>query len=274
MGPGLTLALYAAGIALGALAGASIPVARPQTRRRTELFLSFSAGVMLGAAFFHMLPEAVHLGGLSSLGFVLVGFLFLFLLERYVLVHWCEEPEEAGCEVHGFHPHVHPAEASAIAAPAAAHGIHGTIGLAAFIGLSIHTVSDGFALGAALDAGVGTSVFLAIFAHKIPSSFSLAAILLHERWSRRRTLLLCFAFSLAVPLGAALYFGASGYLDRATFAPRALAFSAGSFLHLAVADLIPDLHRNRTARLPLSLALIAGIGVMLALSWALPDHGH
>ena len=261
------LSLYAVGIAAGALAGAAIPLLRPQTRQRTELFLSLSAGVMLGAAFFHMLPEAVHLGGLGALPWVLAGFLFLFLLERYVLVHWCEEPEEAGCEVHGFHPHGDET------APHA-HGIHGTIGLAAFVGLSIHTLTDGFALGASIDAGVGASVFLAILFHKIPSSFSLAAILLHERWTRGRTLLLSGLFALVVPLGALLFSLGGELLSHEAFAPSALAFSAGSFLHLAAADLIPDLHKSRGKRLQLSLALVAGIALMLLLARVLPEHAH
>src|SRR5512133_876512 len=63
--------------------------------QRSDALLSFSAGVMLGAAFFHMLPEAAEGAGLSAIPFVLVGFLFLFLLERFVLIHVCAEPAAA-----------------------------------------------------------------------------------------------------------------------------------------------------------------------------------
>jgi zinc and cadmium transporter len=78
------LSLYTGAILLGALAGGALPFFA--SVRRSDLLLSFSAGVMLGAAFFHMLPEAVEGGGGAAVPFVLVGFLFLYLLERFVLV--------------------------------------------------------------------------------------------------------------------------------------------------------------------------------------------
>ena len=269
MNASLTLALYVAGITGGALVGAAIPVVFPAIRSRSGLLLSFSAGVMLGAAFFHMLPEALHEGGLPSLSWALGGFLFLFLLERYVLVHWCKE-EEAGCEVHGLQP------------PAAGHAhghTHdhaptGTVGVAASIGMSLHTIADGFALGTAIEIGVGTSVFLAILFHKMPSSFSLAAILLHERYAVRRAVLMSGLFTLMLPLGAALYFVLANRFDHERFGAAALAFSAGTFLHLSVADLIPDLHRRKSERFVLSLALLAGVAVMYALSVFGPEHAH
>jgi len=264
----LTLALYVVGITGGALAGAAIPVVFPAVRSRTGLLLSFSAGVMLGAAFFHMLPEALHEGGLRSLTWTLGGFLFLFLLERYVLVHWCKE-ESQGCEVHGLHPHADDEPPHAHD-----HAPHGTVGFAAFVGMSLHTLADGFALGTAIEIGVGTSVFLAILFHKLPSSFSLAAILLHERYAARRALAMAVLFALMLPVGSLLYFVLADHLDHERFGAAALAFSAGTFLHLSVADLIPDLHRRKAERLALSAALLAGVAAMWALSVFGPAHGH
>jgi zinc and cadmium transporter len=133
---------------------------------------------------------------------------------------------------------------------------------------------DGPPPPAALDAGVGTSVFLAILFHKVPSSFSLAAILLHERYTRRSALLLSTLFPLAIPLGAGLYFVLADFWAHESFGPPSLAFSAGSFLHLATADLLPDLHRQKAKRLPLSAALLLGVAVMWALSVFGPVHGH
>lgn len=263
-----TLALYVLGITGGALFGAAIPVVFPAIRSRTGLLLSFSAGVMLGAAFFHMLPEALHEGGLPALSWTLGGFLFLFLLERYVLVHWCKE-ESQGCEVHGLHPHEPHEDVHAHD-----HAPHGTVGFAAFVGMSLHTLADGFALGTAIQIGVGTSVFLAILFHKLPSSFSLAAILLHERYAARRALAMSALFTLMVPLGALLYFVLAGSFDHERFGAAALAFSAGTFLHLSVADLIPDLHRRKSERLVLSVALLAGVAAMWALSAFGPAHVH
>ena len=252
MNPAAALLLYTVLIAAAALASAAFPVLLPRLQARAHFLLSFAAGVMLGAAFFHMLPEAVDEGGIEALPWVLIGFVFLFSMERYVLIHWCKEDE--ACEVHGGRHH-HPPRA---------------MGLAALVGLSIHTLVDGFALGASVAGGVGTSVFLAILFHKVPNSFSLASILVYERYARRTVAAYVGLFVLMLPLGALLYFLLSGALDHGAFGARALAFSAGTFLHLAVSDLIPDLHRHRDDRLGLSLTLVAGIALM----WAVGRLAH
>jgi len=191
--------------------------------------------------------------------FVLVGFLFLFLVERFVLVHVCAEPGPVpGDPGHGNpgHDHAHAATGCQV---------H-TLGLAAFVGLSLHTLIDGFALGAAShEAGLGFLVFLAILAHKIPSSFSLSAILAAEGWSRTRALLMNAAFALMVPAGAALYLLLRSLVQVSSFTSYALAASAGTFLHLALSDILPDLHRRGVSRLRLSAALLTGVAVMWAL---------
>jgi zinc and cadmium transporter len=258
------LAGYAGAILVGALAGGALPLLGRM--RRSDAMLSFSAGVMLGAAFLHMLPEAVEGAGLSALPFVLVGFLFLFLLERFVLVHVCAEPgprPEAMAHPHGTPGHVHH--------DATGCDVH-TLGLAAFVGLSLHTLVDGFALGAASsDAALGFLVFLAILAHKIPSSFSLSAILRAEGYSRRRALAMNAIFALMVPLGAAVYLAVRGVVTAPAFTSFALAASAGTFLHLAFSDILPDLHRRGGSKLKLSASLLAGIAAMWALR--LVNHG-
>jgi zinc and cadmium transporter len=251
------LAAYAAAILVGSLAGGALPLLGGV--RRSDALLSFSAGVMLGAGFLHMLPEAVEGAGYRAVPFALVGFLFLFLLERFVLVHVCAEPGPvAGDPGHGRpgHDHLHGATGCQV---------H-TLGLAAFLGLSLHTLIDGFALGAAShDGGIGFFVFLAILAHKIPSSFSLSTILAAEGWSRRRALLLNAAFALMVPLGALLYVALRGAVRAESFTAAALAASAGTFLHLALSDILPDLHRRGGSRLRLSAALLGGVAVMWGL---------
>jgi zinc and cadmium transporter len=253
-----SLALYTGAILAGALAGGALPLVGRVSR--SDVLLSFSAGVMLGAAFFHMLPEAVEGAGARAAPFVLVGFLVLFLLERFVLVHACAEPGPA--------PHVdtpdHPA-------PPHVHGdgtgceVH-TMGLAAFLGLSLHTVVDGFALGAASGKqSLGLLVFLAILAHKIPNAFSLSAILRHEGYSRRKALAMNAVFALMVPLGAGLYLVVRDLVHVEAFTSYALAASAGTFLHLAFSDILPELHRRKVARFPFGLALVAGLAAMWAL---------
>ncbi|ABC83558.1 ZIP family metal transporter [Anaeromyxobacter dehalogenans] len=284
-----SLALYTVAILVGALTGGSLPLLGRVGR--SDIGLSFSAGVMLGAAFFHMLPEAVEESGAGILPFVLVGFLLLFLLERFVLVHVCAEPGPnarlsqaaplpAGIEAghghdHHHHGHAHVATGGALALEDDGTGcaVHTTLGLAAFLGMSAHTLVDGFALGAASgQAELGLLVFLAILAHKIPNSFSLSAILRAEGYSRGRALAMNAVFALMVPVGAGIYLVLRELVRVETFTAAALAASAGTFLHLSLSDILPDLHRRGGSKWVLSGALLAGLAVM----WGLRalNHAH
>jgi zinc and cadmium transporter len=267
----LTLAAYSGAILTGSLAGGALPLLGRRTRN--DALLSFSAGVMLGAAFFHMLPEAVHLGGPDVIPWAVAGFLFLFLLERFVLVHVCAEPGPSerllghpappphGLREHAGHDHAHEATGC---------DVH-TLGLAAFVGLSLHTLVDGFALGAAQsDPALGLLVFVAILAHKIPSSVSLTAILRAEGYGRRQALLMNASFALMVPAGAAIFLVVNRMVAASSFTAVALAASAGSFLQLSLSDILPDLHRRGGDRWKISLALLAGLAAM----WALRSLGH
>jgi len=265
-----SLLLFSLAILAGAVAGGLLPLVGPM--RRSDLLLSFSGGVMLGAAFLHMLPEAVEQGGAAALPWAVAGFLALYLLERMVLVHICAEPGMnqalATATVHQPHAH-HPGHVHGDEAGCEVH----TLGLAAWIGMSIHTMVDGFALGAANhQEGLGLLVFIAILAHKIPSSFSLSAILRSEGYPRGRALLMNAFFALMVPLGAGVYLllGRLGDLQR--FTAGALAFSGGTFLHLSLSDILPDLHRRVSSRWRATLALLAGLALMWALRFI--RHAH
>jgi zinc and cadmium transporter len=264
------LTAYTGAILLGALAGGALPLFA--SVRRSDLLLSFSAGVMLGAAFFHMLPEAVERGGTAVVPFVVVGFLLLYLLERFVLVHVCAEPgpnrrlSTAGAPL-PHHPderdHEHHGQADPDGTGCEVH----TLGIAAWLGLSAHTLVDGFALAAAsVTAELGLLVFLAILAHKVPNAFSLSTILLSEGYSRGRAVAMNAAFALMVPLGAGVYVVLRDAVHVERFTALALAASAGTFLHLSLSDILPDLHRRGATRWRLSAALVAGVAVMAALT--------
>lgn len=275
-----TLALYTLAILAGALVGGSLPLLG--RIGRSDLGLSFSAGVMLGAAFLHMLPEAVEEAGAKATPFVMVGFLLLYLLERFVLIHVCAEPgpnARLSASVEGAihvnpggaaHVHEHPHAGDLHLEDGTGCDVH-TMGLAAFVGMSLHTLVDGFALGAAsVDARLGLLVFLAILAHKIPNSFSLSAILRAEGYSRGRALAMNAAFALMVPVGAGLYVLLRQVARIESFTAYALAASAGTFLHLSLSDILPDLHRRGGSKWRLSGALLVGIAVM----WGLRTLHH
>src|SRR5690242_4976635 len=115
--------LYSGMIMLAGWLGALIPVYFHKSGSRyLRLFISFGAGVLLGAAFLHMIPDAVGTVG-KTMGFWLLGgFLFLFLLEMFTFSHPCEEDH---CDYH-------------------------KIGWVAFAGLSLHNLVNGVALGSSL----------------------------------------------------------------------------------------------------------------------------
>nr|QKW93894.1 zinc ABC transporter permease [Vitiosangium cumulatum] len=247
----VALSSYSLIILLGAVVGALV-VVFTQTPTKLVTFLAFAAGVMFGAAFFHMLPEAYHGGGFWAFALVPAGFVFLMVLERYVLTHACEEPPECQEHVHGH-----------------------ALGLTAFLGLSAHTLFDGVALGSAVKEGVGLMALLAITSHKIPSSLSLASILKAEGKSSARILGFSMLYGLMVPVGAVLYFAFDSVLRFESLASKALAFSAGTFLYVAVSDLLPHVNRhgkdNRGRNL---VALAVGLLLMLVLAQVTELPGH
>jgi zinc and cadmium transporter len=247
----VALSSYSFFILLGAVVGALAVVV---TRKPTWLvtFLAFAAGVMLGAAFFHMLPEAYHGGGWWTFALVPAGFVFLLVLERYLLTHACEEPPDCKEHLRGQ-----------------------ALGLTAFLGLSAHTLFDGVALGSAVKEGVGLMAFLAITSHKVPSSLSLASILKSEGRSTRRILGFSVLYGLMVPVGAGLYFAFDAVLRFESLSSRVMAFSAGTFLYIAVSDLLP--HVNRHGKDSPGRNLVAmglGLGLMLALARVVGHPGH
>ncbi|NTX00688.1 ZIP family metal transporter [Myxococcus sp. CA051A] len=253
-----TVALYSLIVVIGALLGAMVVL---WNQRPTQLvrFLAFAAGVMLGAAFFHMLPEAYEGGGWWAFALVPAGFVFLLVLERYLVAH-------AGEDLPGDHM------SGSGRSPAQAGQV---LGLTAFLGLSTHTLFDGIALGSAVEEGVGLMALLAIVAHKVPSALSLASILKTEGRSRSSILLLSVLYGLMVPAGALLYFAFDAVLRFESMAPKALAFSAGTFLYIAVSDLLPHVHRHGKDQPGRNvLALFVGLALMFGLARLMGHPAH
>lgn len=248
------LLLYSAGVVVVAIASGAVALLGRASAQRLELFLALSAGVVLGVVGLHMLPEALEAGPRVAIALV-AGFVFMLAVERFILPHAMHSPHAGD-----HHEHCDP-ELEREHARADASGI------GAFIGLAMHTLSDGIALGAAVGEGdAGLMVFIAIIAHKIPSAFALGSILVRGGFSTLVVVSASGALGLAVGAGALLFVVTSslGGLEPATVTPWALAFSAGSFLHVAVTDLLPDLHRQRSWRL--FLALLAGLVPVVLLS--------
>ena len=228
------LALAAGAVVVLTLVGGLLPLVREWKRGTVRMLLAFGIGVLLGASFLHMLPEAVEeLGGRVGVP-VLAGFLLIYVLERFMMIHACEEHE---CSFHH-------------------------LGMTAFVGITIHSLIDGFALGAGLGVPeVSVPVTAAILLHKLPAALSLSGILLHCEYPRRRIVLMMGLFAISTPVGATLAYGVVRELSSAALA-NAIAFSAGTFLAIATADLLPQIHSEATGRIRNLVALSAGILLM------------
>ncbi|MBK6806258.1 MAG: ZIP family metal transporter [Betaproteobacteria bacterium] len=222
--------------------------------------VSFAVGALLGAVFLEMLPHALEEGDAEHVMIVmLAGLLAFFLLEKLVLwrhSHGHEEHDDATDESehdHAMHAHGHGHD-------------QGRSGLMILIGNSVHNFCDGIVIAASYlaDPALGLAATLAIVAHAVPQQVGDFAVLLHSGYTRRR------AFALNVAAGCATLAGALGayfaLADMQQALPTVLAIAAASLLYVAVADLIPSLHRRpeplETAKQ--SLLIAAGIGVIAA----------
>jgi zinc and cadmium transporter len=243
---------------LSALA-ASVFLALGAPRRAAVLphLVSFATGALLGAALLGLVPHAldqIGSGGTHSIGLaLLLGILTFFLLEKFVLWRHCHDDP---CEMHS------PSHAARDAASAKL----------ILAGDAFHNVLDGVLVAAALmtDTRLGIVTAVAVFAHEIPQEVGDLAILLHGGLSRGRALALNLLTSLTSVVGGLLAYYALGAALH--LLPYALAFAASSFIYVAVADLIPGLHRRVDLRAGLEQVLFIGLGVLLV--WVTHQQMH
>jgi len=212
---------------------ASIFLLIPEPRRTLLLphMVSFAIGTLLGAAFLGLLPHALISKPLVEVHnitlTVLIGILTFFLLEKLVIWRHCHTAE---CEIHGAEDDIdHQHEAA------------GTLVL---VGDGVHNFVDGVLIAAAFltDIHLGIVTAVAVAAHEIPQELGDFAILLHSGYSRVRALFFNMLSSLATVVGALIAYYSLG--SAKTIVPYILAIAAASFIYIAVADLIPGLHKK------------------------------
>ena len=240
----LTLVGSLLGILLASVLGALPPMLGRWSDRQLHLFIAFGAGVFLGAVFFHLVPKAIanHPGNLTN-AMILLGFTVVLLVERVVLGRPQSSDEGLGQQRH----HV--------------------LGISAFVGLSLHSLTEGFALGTGVAAPQLAAVLvLAIMSHKAVAAFSLATVFRLSNIPRKQAVIMLGVFAGLTPLGALL----SALLVNAlslsqTAIPTALA--AGTFIYVATMDLLPEAFHTGQKRLITFAALSLGIFAMLAVDW-------
>ncbi len=203
--------------------------------------VSYAVGALLGVSLLAILPETLeHLPPARVFGTLLLGILLFFVLEKLVLWRHCHTHD---CEVHD-----------------------GSV-FPVLVGDAFHNFVDGAVIAAAVMTSVplGVSTAVAVAAHEIPQEVGDFAILLHAGYSRRRALLLNVLSAGASALGAVAAFIAFDIVPLTL--PYFLALAAASFPYVAMADLIPGLHRGRTdaSSMRQILLIAAGVGTMLVL---------
>jgi zinc and cadmium transporter len=224
-------------------------------------FVSFAVGALLGAVFLELLPDALERGKAPSVMLtVLIGLLAFFLLEKLVLwrhAHGHDEHSDLRDETehdHALHSDDH------------ARPDGGRSGLMILIGNSVHSFCDGIVIAAAFiaDPAIGIATTLAIVAHAVPQQVGDFAVLLHSGFARTK------AFAYNVTTGAMTLVGAlAAYLalaDMQQVLAYVLALAAASLLYVAVADLIPSLHRRSEPVETAKQMLWIGLGIAIIAS--------
>ena len=226
----------------GLLVASGILLVRASTRSALVPWLvSYAVGTLLGASMLAILPAAFdQLPAQHVLVTLLGGILLFFVLEKLVLWRHCHTHD---CEVHD-----------------------GTV-LPVLVGDAFHNFVDGAVIAAAVVTSVplGVSTAIAVAAHEIPQELGDFAILLHAGYSRGRALLLNVMSAGASAVGAIAAFAAFDYVPM--LLPYFLSLAASSFLYVAMADLIPGLHRGRTdaSSMRQIVLIAAGIATMVFL---------
>lgn len=274
-GPSLLL-LYGGGLFAASLLGSWLPRQMVMTHTRTQMVLSMVSGLMLGVALLHLIPHsfAAASGAIDVvMAWTLVGLIFMLLMLRLLHFHQHDFGEAADhCEIasvdahHHAHAHDH------------AHPPERTIGaLGLLLGLCVHTVVDGVALGAVVltDAVMpmaGAGVFMAILLHKPLDALSIETVMSTGGWSSAARGWAAVCFALLCPAAAlGFYLGVAPLLSSA-WLPAVLAFAAGAFICIALGDLLPEVQFHSHDSIRLTVLFLLGVGLAIAIGWFEPAH--
>ena len=258
------LALFATAVFVLVLAVGYLPFARRFAYQSVILhrMTSLAGGFLIAAALLIALPEGfeLYLHGESTFGdehsasivsgcAVLLGFLFMLILEGFGFGHDLHEEHHDYASNHG-HDHLNHPTGSA---------------KSLVVGLSLHSIMDGIAIGAAYALGelvLSMQLALVILMHKFPAAFSLSAYSLHERNNRRHSLMDLVLFALTTPLAIVLSSQILSSIDQSILGLMLL-FSAGSFIYVATVDVLPSIHIREKSRQTLWLVLCGSVLMVL-----------
>jgi zinc and cadmium transporter len=233
------------------------------------VLISYAVGALLGAVFIELLPHAFNRSDnlQATAATILGGLLLFFILEKLVLWRHCHIEE---CEAHD--PHDGHAHAPAVNAPTAHHHDHGRSGMMILIGDTFHNFVDGVLIAAAFlaDTQLGVVTAVAIIAHEVPQEVGDFLILLHSGYSKSYAFGLNLLSSAAMVVGGVLAYFALQTMQQ--WIGTLIALATASMLYVAVADLIPGLHRRPEIRATVQQVVLIALGI--ATIWLVGELTH
>jgi len=202
-----------------------------------KILVAFSAGALLGAAFFHLLGEVCNKIDPNLLfGYAIIGFLAFFVLEEYLHWHFCEE-----CDIHPF-------------------------SYLMVVGDSLHNFIDGLVIAGTFVVGMplGIVTTIVILGHELPQELGVFAVIVSGGVEKKKALLYSFIAQTTCVLGGILGYFIFNHMQSLQL--FILPFAAGGFIYIASADLIPSMHKTEgLAKITSFFWLVFGILFMLAI---------
>ncbi len=209
------------------------------------IFISLAVGALLGDAFIHLIPEAFEGAGSPLLISLLIisGILFFFILEKFL--HWHHHGDDTE------ENHIHP------------------VGKLVLFSDGVHNFIDGVIIGASFLVSIplGIATTLAVILHEIPQEIGDFAVLLHAGYTKARALWLNFLSALLSIAGVILALVLGDVSQN--FIIYFLPIAAGGFIYIAVADLMPELHKTKETKYSFLqfISLILGVLLMITLTF-------
>lgn len=260
MDPLVTFIIYAIVLVVVSMAGAIIPYIRELEDREAHLLVALSTGIFLGLLFFLLLPEALEEcehGGYDThtVMYALFGGFALIMVIEFLMKH----RHMSGCSCQCCED---------------SHS-HKITSMSSFIGLAIHAACDGMALAATFLAGeeIGLIATVGMCIHKFVVLFSLSSTMLLTDIDTRDAMRNLLLFSLITPIAGIVFYLAFSGIAIDDFVGLPLAFAAGTFMYVALCDMLPEAFHRKNQDVKSFVLLIVGIIVIALISLVFP-HTH
>lgn len=232
--------------ALSLISVAALGINKKYLKNILNYMVSFSTGALFADAFVHLLPEIAQEHGFTLFVsvYILVGILFSFIVEKFIQWRHCHHQEHIDTEIHRF-------------------------AYMNLFGDGVHNFIDGMIISASylVSIPIGIATTLAVILHEIPQEIGDFGVLLHGGFSKGKAIIFNFLTALTAILGAIFTIIIGSHSE--SLIVFLIPFAAGSFIYIAGADLIPELHKETATKKSIIqlLSLILGALVIISLIW-------